>query len=300
MDRRHFLTAAIVAPLLVPASSMRVSAAADGSEIRGTLRRLTERGLGDNRATFMPDGKTLLFASKRSGRSQIWAMDRDGSLPRQIHQSQGNDQGRVAPSADGSRLCLSSDRSGQNVVYVLDLASGGITAVSDPAYWSFGPAWSSRDLIAFFSRKGGNVINIWTARPDGSQPRQITDQPGESRQPWWSPEGSTLAFSANHVTGAFAVWLANTGGSEMRAITHRGSFEQPFWSPDGNKIAVAARIEEPHYRIYIMNADGSGPAPISQPANIDNVHPAWSPDGQSIVFTSGAETDGALYIFDLT
>jgi len=300
MDRRHFLTAAIVAPLLAPASRTRVSAAADGSEIRGTLRRLTERGLGDNRATFMPDGKTLLFASKRSGRSQIWAMDRDGSFPRQIHQSQGNDHGRVAPSADGSRLCLSSDRSGQNVVYVLDLASGGITPVSDPAYWSFGPAWSSRDLIAFFSRKGGNVINIWTVRPDGSQPRQITDQPGESRQPWWSPEGSTLAFSANHGTSAFAVWLANTGGSEMRAITQRGSIEQPFWSPDGNKIAVSARIEEPHYRIYIMNADGSDPAPISQPANIDNVHPAWSPDGHSIVFTSGTETDGALYILDLT
>jgi dipeptidyl aminopeptidase/acylaminoacyl peptidase len=91
MDRRHFLTAAIVAPLLAPASRTRVSAAADGGEVRGTPRRLAERGLGDNRATFTPDGKTLLFASKRSGRSQIWAMDRDGSLPRQIQQSQGND-----------------------------------------------------------------------------------------------------------------------------------------------------------------------------------------------------------------
>src|ERR1700721_1682431 len=134
MDRRHFLTAAIVAPLFTPASRTLVSAAADGREIRGTLRRLTEPGLGDNRATFLPDGKTLLFASKRSGRSQIWAMGRDGSLPRQVHQSQGNDHGRVAPSADGRRLCLSSDRSGQNVVYVLDLANGGITPVSAPGY----------------------------------------------------------------------------------------------------------------------------------------------------------------------
>jgi len=95
------------------------------------------------------------------------------------------------------------------------------------------------------------------------------------------------------------VWLANTGGSEMRAITQRGSFEQPFWSPDGNKIAVSARIEEPHYRIYIMNADGSDPAPISQPANIDNVHPAWSPDGRSFVFTSGKDANGSLYAFDM-
>ena len=299
IDRRRVLSTTIAAPLLALALRAPVSAAGPGSEIRGALRRLTEAGRGDNRATFMPDGKTLLFASKRSGRSQIWAIDRDGDQPRQIHQSAGNDYGRVAPSADSSRLCLSSDRSGQNLIYVLDLASGRATPVSDPAYWSFGPTWSSRDLIAFFSRKGGNVINVWTVRPDGTQPRQITDQPGESRQPWWSPDGATLAFSANRGAGTFDVWLAEADGSNMRTITRGDSFEQPFWSPSGKQIAVSASIEEPHRRIYVMDADGSDLAPISQPANVENVHPAWSPDGRSIVFTSGTEADGALYIVDL-
>jgi Tol biopolymer transport system component len=299
MDRRRFLTTAIAAPLLVLASRTPVSAARPDGEIRGTLRRLTEAGRGDNRATFMPDGKTLLFASKRSGRSQIWAIDRDGGHPRQIHQSAGNDYGRVAVRADGNRLCLSSDRSGQNLIYIHDLASGRTTLISDPAYWSFGPTWSSRDLIAFFSRKGGNVINVWTVRPDGTQPRQITDQAGESRQPWWSPDGATLAFSANRGTGTFDIWLAEADGSNMRAITRGGSFEQPFWSPSGKQIAVSARIGEPHRRIYVMNADGSDLAPINQPANVDNVHPAWSPDGRSIVFTAGTDADGALYIVDL-
>src|SRR3981081_1255313 len=67
IDRRRFLSTTLAAPLLALALRAPVSAAGPGSEIRGALRRLTEAGRGDNRATFMPDGKTLLFASKRSG-----------------------------------------------------------------------------------------------------------------------------------------------------------------------------------------------------------------------------------------
>ncbi len=46
-----------------------------------------------------------------------------------------------------------------------------------------------------------------------------------------------------------------------------------------------------------MNADGSDIREIAQPENADNVHPAWSPDGCGIVFTSGEGKAGALWRF---
>jgi TolB protein len=162
----------------------------------------------------------------------------------------------------------------------------------------FGPAWSSRDLIAIFSRKGGNVVNTWTVRPDGSAARQITDQPGESRQPWWSPGGETLALAADLGSGTFGLWLVASDGSNPRPIAGDGTFQQPFWSPDGSAIAVSARIDEPYYRIYVMAADGSHPRPIGQPPDANNIHPAWSPDGRSIAFTSEGESGGCVQVFE--
>jgi Tol biopolymer transport system component len=299
MDRRRLIGHALLAPAIAIALRTTASAEID-CEMHGTLHRLAERGHGDNRATFMPDGKTILFASKRSGRSQIYAIDRQGGRPWRFLHSEGNDYGRIAPNAQGTQVCFSSDRSGQNLIYVLDIASGLARSISDPGYWSFGPSWSSHDLIAFFSRKGGNVMNLWTVRSDGTQSEQITDQRGESRQPWWSPDGTTVAFSADCGSGTFTVWLSNAAGALMRAVTRNGSFEQPFWSPDGKKLAVSARINGSNRQIYLMNADGSDLALIGQPRNVENAHPAWSPDGHSIVFTSGIEANEALYIFDLS
>jgi Tol biopolymer transport system component len=297
MDRRQFLLAGSLGltPFLGATGASRALA---DDVIAGNLRRLTDPGAGDNRATYLPDRRTLLFASKRSGTSQIWAVELAGGEPQLIHRSSANDFGRVTPNLDGTRLCFSSDRGGQNAVYVLERASGEVRPVSDPAYWSFGPTWSSRDLIAFFSRKGGNAINVWTVRPDGSQARQITDAPGESRQPWRSPDGRALAISADHGGGVFQVWLMDADGAKPRAITTRGSFAQPFWSPDGRSFAVSARTDGPFHRICVMDADGSNLRPIRQPDGVDNVHPAWSPDGRRIVFTSGRQRLGALWLFE--
>jgi Tol biopolymer transport system component len=293
VHRRDFIyTLGALAACAAPAR-----ARTDIGPVTGQLTQLTKPGNGDNRATYMPDGKSLLLVSSRSGRSQIWSMEPNGGDAHLVHESKANDYGRVAPSPDGARLCFSSDRDGENAIYVLDLKSAAVARISDAAYWSFGPTWSSRDLIAYFSKKGGNKINTWTVRPDGSEQRQVTNRPGESRQPWWSPDGSTFALSADNGTGVFQIWLSTEDGANARAITREGNWQQPFWSPDGRRIAVSGKIDGSAFRIVVMNADGSDIRAVAQPEDTDNVHPAWSPDGRSIVFTSGEAKAGALWCF---
>jgi WD40-like Beta Propeller Repeat len=192
MHRRKFLVT-LSGLVLEPALTR---AAEDAAFLRGTLTKFTLPGGGDNRATYMPDGKAVLFASARTGRSQIWAVDADGGIARQVHESGANDYGRVAPSPDGTRVCFSSNRGGQNAIYVLDLGTGAATLISDLAWWSFGPTWSSRGLIAYFSRKGGNAINILrglgplpsiAGRSPSYMFRQLYDFRHGARTGEWSP-----------------------------------------------------------------------------------------------------------------
>jgi TolB protein len=100
------------------------------------------------------------------------------------------------------------------------------------------PAWSPDGRqIAFEHFNGPNVTNydIYVMDADGTNIRQLTDNPRVDATPSWSPDGKKIAFeSARAVNGVLQgtqIYVMNADGTDQRPLTNPTTDGRPNMSP---------------------------------------------------------------------
>ena len=184
---------------------------ADGSETQ-----VTERPMSIEGATISPDGSRVVFAAASSdGGLVLYAVDAQGGSAEVlvVHA----DSGIRAPaySRDGTRIAyISGAGDHSNSVWLMnaDGSDDHLIVPNESAGHVSGLAWSpAGDQIAL-----GLEGWIYTFAPDGSDFTQIAggfitcvstetcaiNLPRSAESPYWSPDGSRIAYTTGCVAGA--------------------------------------------------------------------------------------------------
>ena len=190
-----------------PLNSAVFIADANGSH----ARVLVEHPALDSNPTFSPDGRWVLFTSRRDGSAEIYRVHLDGTgLERLTNNSAFDDQAVMSP--DGNRVAFVSSRSGQADIWIVELRTKRLRNLTNHPGGDYRPAWSpDEQWIAFTSdrkspgarantprSKGGfappQSTEIYLIRADGSALRQLTNSAAAVGGATWSPDGKRVAF----------------------------------------------------------------------------------------------------------
>lgn len=283
--------------------------------------QLTRSAANEHTARWSPDGRQLAFLSDRADAEagdQIWLIDRAGGEAQQrshfataITAYDWSPDGKrivfaasmpAKPTEDADkpapividRLQFKSDdggylRSERSHLYLMDVATGAVTPLTDGPHDDLQPAWSpDGSQIAFVSKRGADPdatdnwdVYLIAPRP-GAVARQLTTSPGADGDadgawlngpPRFSADGQRVAYLAGGAPQDLWYGLAQVGvmdvaggrpATQPTVALDRNTLE-PHWSADGKWLyfrleddasMVLARVRLADGRVERLTAPG--------------------------------------------
>lgn len=236
-----------------------ITPASGGTANRITFDQRDITGLASD-----PSGKRLLYLSDRGGPDPaLWSIPSGGGTPELLttlprysrNLAVSTKTGRVAYTRHLAKVGIwrhdvggAGDRP-ENLI-----SSSGLQ--SSPEYSPDGTS------IAFMSDRNG-WLELWVARADGSDPRQLTWLHGEGGAPRWSPDGRQIAFDVR-TQGHHEICSVSAGGATLRHLV-ADAFENgaPSWSRDGAWLYFGSNRGGTH-QVWKVSAEGGTPSQVTR------------------------------------
>ena len=193
-------------------------------------------------------------------------------------------RGRTPAFDSGGRLAVSI----RGDLWVLPEGLRGRTAIqvtSGPA-WDREPVWApdGRSLIFSSDRAAGPGlfrVGVTEAGASGEPVYMTSGQDASAR-----PDGAVVFVRGKGA--ATDLWEMLPDGSERRLTEAPGSEREPAVSPDGSQIAYVSVRDSRR----VMRVLGPGDRDVVLHADLAAENPAWAPDGERIVFSTGGQNPG--------
>jgi len=204
-------------------------------------------------AQLSSDGKSIVFPSE----GKLWIIPRNTAL--------GPDELGVPQMVDTGGT---------------EVRGIGVACSADGQWIAF----TGRENVRAKEREGNERMFIVAA--EGGKPREVYNAyrlgPICIQHISLSPDGRTLAFSAQDANDIHIYSIPTEGGTAKRLV--EAPAREPVFSPDGKMIAYVEDKNLGHGGggVWVVPAEGGTPKCIAEASNAWS--PIWSPDGHMIAF----------------
>jgi TolB protein len=188
-----------------------------------------KRIIGGKGITMSPAicGERVYFASSRSGNSEIYSSNLDGTGLRRLTRSRGID---VSPTCGpGGKLAFVSDRHGSPQVFTMNTNGTNVQRVTFRGSHNQTPVWCQdpkQPLIAFSGRDRN--FDIFTVNVETQEYKRLTQGQGDNKDPAFSPDCRLIAFTSNR-RGSPGVFLSGQDGLDQNQVIN-GVAETVRWA----------------------------------------------------------------------
>jgi Tol biopolymer transport system component len=251
----------------------------------------------ETEAQFSSNGKKIVFTSNRSGSTEIWACDGDGSNPVQMTFFGGPNVGTPRWSPDGRQIAFDSTKEGNNHTFVLNVEGGLVRRLTTETSNDVRPSWSRDGRWIYFGSDRTGDSQVWKAPREGGPAVQVTKRGGT--EAFESTDGKFVYYAQYHTPGIWRVPVE--GGEETQVLDQSGMGR---WALADQGICFLD-FRAPPIPVIKMYGFASGRVsmirqfPKGTPLDyVSESAIAVSPDGRWIIYTQLDQTGSNLMLVE--
>ena len=202
--------------------------------------------------------------------------------------------GRLLPMADekGKLVIANIDLGGQRPPVDLKATTDGLTACADTSLVALSP---SGDEAAFSCEVAAGVHEFRVIRTDAAHPVQRRVVEGQWNPLEWSHP--TLVLVESPAPSRRLALVDIVSGTVRPVAALASTVDAASLSPDAEWVVFdgPGRMESHRHDVFIAPVRGGSPVPIAS-GPYDDLLPAWTPDGQGVLFISDRTGSPGLWV----